>query len=62
MQKRPKAQSSLVQSHLIYVIPVETGIQFIGFVELMEFLDFYDFDRLLWTTIDFYRLFYHLNP
>ena len=27
MQKRPKAQSSLAQSHLIYVIPVETGIQ-----------------------------------
>ncbi len=28
MQKRPKAQSSLAQSPLIYVIPVQTGIQF----------------------------------
>jgi hypothetical protein len=40
MQKRPKAQSSLAQSHLIYVIPVETGIQFIGFVGFIELIGF----------------------
>ena len=58
MQKRPKAQSNLAQGPLIYVIPVQTGIQLI------------DFDRLLWTPIDFndfYRLFFfghavHIDP
>jgi len=31
---KPKAKSSFAQSHLIYVIPVETGIQFFELIEV----------------------------